>query len=170
MAMIPWPPNEATSGDDPMPRSDTSRAAAIRGWMASVMIVLPAAAGAGSPSIDVTATPPVYEQPIVAANMHCQGAVKVAGPVAVTGPHAELQARHNAIEGWRSQVSDRFGADYTQWWRARDRDVSCRTSGASVRCEALAVPCMTQGGSASMSGLGMSSLGMGSLGTNERKR
>ena len=93
--------------------------------------------------------------------MQCHGIVKVAGGAAQTGPNAEMHARHNAIETWRSQVSDRYGADYTQWWRARDKDVSCQASAGAVRCQALAAPCMAQGGSATMSGLGMGSANMG---------
>lgn len=87
--------------------------------------------------------------------MQCHGAIKVTGKVAQSGPHAELQARHDAIQIWRTLVAERYGQDYTQWWRARDKDVNCQANGAGMRCEALAVPCMAQGGSASLSGLGM---------------
>ena len=134
--------------------------------MAGVLSVLSASAPlpvmADSPSMDPTATPPAYDRPIIAANMQCHGALKVAGGTAQPGPYAEMQARHNAIEIWRSQVSDRYGADFTQWWRARDKDVSCQASTGGVRCDALAVPCMAQGGSATMSGLGMGSANIGS--------
>ena len=146
-----------------------TRGAGILGWMAGALIILPASAPvpvmADSPSMDPTATPPAYERPIVAANMQCHGALKAAGGTAQPGPYAEMQARHSAIEIWRSQVSDRYGADFTQWWRARDKDVSCQASAGGVRCDALAVPCMAQGGSATMSGLGMGGAGSGGAGT-----
>ena len=119
---------------------------------------------ADSPSMDPTGTPPAYDRPIIAANMQCRGALKVTGGTALPGPYAEMQARHAAIESWRSQVSDRYGADFTQWWRARDKDVSCQVNAGGVRCSALAVPCMAQGGSATMSGLGMGSANIGSAG------
>ena len=143
------------------PTSRKTRGAAILGWMASALLILLVPAGAiipamaDSPSMDPTATPPAYERPIIAANMQCQGGVKVAGGTAQPGPYAEMQARHTAIETWRSQVLESHGADFTQWWRARDKDVACQASAGGVRCDALAVPCMAQGGSATMSGLGM---------------
>jgi hypothetical protein len=159
-----------------MPRSNATRGATLLGrpavlgcptflgLMAGALSVLstiaPMTARAGSPSMDPTATPPVYERPIVAANMQCQGTIKVAGETAQTGPYAEMQARHNAIESWRNQVSNRYGADFTQWWRAPDKDVACQASAGGVHCQALAAPCMAQGGSATMSGLGMGSANM----------
>ena len=85
--------------------------------------------------------------------MQCHQAVKVAGTASGDGPHAELQARHNAIESWRTSVSDRFGYDYAQWWRAREKDVSCQAKGGTLRCEALAAPCMAAGNTATRSGL-----------------
>lgn len=95
--------------------------------------------------------------------LQCRDMLKVTGGAAEAGTHAELQARHNAIENWRSQVTDRHGDDYAHWWRARDKDVTCRAGSAGFKCEALAAPCMTEGGStsasapyATRSGLGMS--------------
>jgi hypothetical protein len=150
----------------------------MAGSLSVLCTIAPMTALAGSPSMDPTATPPVHERPIVVANMQCQGAIKVAGGAAQAGPYAEMQARHNAIESWRSQVSDRYGADFTQWWRARDKDVACEANAGGVRCQALAAPCMAQGGSATMSGLGMGSANMSEqvagqpagVGLAERKR
>ena len=136
----------------------------LAGALSVLSVISPATVMADSPSMDPTATPPAYERPIVAANMQCQGVIKVTGGAAQAGPYAEMQARHNAIESWRNQVSAHHGADFTQWWRARDKDVSCQASAGVVHCQALAVPCMAQGGSATMSGLGMGSAGMNGVG------
>ena len=91
--------------------------------------------------------------------MKCEPALKVVGIATGSGPHSELQARYNAIETWRAQVADRHGYDYAQWWRARDKDVSCRAAGGGHACEALAAPCMAEGGASNgmgtRSGLGM---------------
>lgn len=146
-----------------MPRSAPTRGAAIPGWMACALFVLPVAlpwaAAAQSPSLDPVATPPQFGRPAVAPAMSCEAAVRVAGQAARTGPYAELQARHNAIESWRGVVSARLGVDYTHWWRARDKDVACQDGINGWRCEAQAVPCMAQGGAAggpaALTGLGM---------------
>ena len=150
----------------------------LAGAMSVLCAISPVTVMADSPSMDPTATPPVYERPIVAANMQCQGALKVAGGTAQAGPYAEMQARHNAIESWRNQVAAHHGADFTQWWRARDKDVACQASASGVHCQALAMPCMAQGGSATMSGLGMGGANMSEqvagqpagVGLAERKR
>ena len=137
-----------------------TRGAAILGWMVSATLVSTFNAQAGGPERSAAATPPPGAAPAVA--MLCQPALKVVGSAAKDGPYVEMQARHNAIESWRSQVSDRLGRDYGQWWRAREKAVSCQQVGAAagggMQCEALAVPCMAPGSSAAdmaaMSGLG----------------
>lgn len=81
------------------------------------------------------------------APLTCYAAIKVSGTAtADSNAHAELQARHNAIESWRRQVSDRYGYDFTHWWRAREKDVACRDVNGATTCEALAAPCKSQGG------------------------
>ena len=151
-----------------MPMSLT-RGAANLGWLVVAITVLPAAASCSGVSPDLPANHDQIDRSASAAgaaSLQCVQALRVAGGPADSGPHAELQARHNAIESWRTQVSDRFGYDYAQWWRAREKIVSCLTTGTSMRCEALAVPCMAQGGAqagaapmAPMSGLGMADRG-----------
>jgi hypothetical protein len=137
--------------------------AAIAGCVASAAMVLPVAAGgsngSGAPQASRDKTEWTTAVVVPKPPLKCEQTFKVAGVAAGAGPHSELQARHNAIESWRAQVSDRHGYDYAQWWRARDKDVSCRVAGGGHACEALAAPCMADGGTASTtatrSGLGM---------------
>jgi hypothetical protein len=37
----------------------------------------------------------------------------------------QWQARMQAVHAWRDKVAERFGYQYSRWWTARDKDVSC---------------------------------------------
>jgi hypothetical protein len=131
--------------------------------VATGAVALPAYAGSADGAADRSAqraagewdTTLVLPKP----SMRCKQAVKVAGTSGDGGAHSE--ARHNAIESWRSQVTNRHGHDYAHWWRANEKDVTCRSASAKHTCEALAAPCMAEPGStndvATRSGLGMNS-------------
>lgn len=147
-----------------MPKSAVACGSVIVGSMmvaAGLLVFVPVAARAegGGSLVDTAPMLGAASARGVAATMSCQAAVKATGTAVKAGVHAELQARHQAIEGWRTQVAQRYGQDYTHWWRARGKDVTCRGQGAAMHCEALAVPCMLPGGAhmpvAPLSGLGM---------------
>lgn len=35
-------------------------------------------------------------------------------------------ARQDAVHAWRDKVASRFGSEFSNWWSARAKDVSCR--------------------------------------------
>ena len=108
------------------------------GWMTTLAIPKPAGGSIG---------------------LSCDAAINVTGATSDKGPYAELQARHDAIERWRQQVSDRLGYEFAQWWRAREKDVACREVAGAMQCEATATPCKSESASsgepAVRSGLGV---------------
>lgn len=101
----------------------------------------------------------VVPNPSGIAGLKCQQSLKASGVASQSGPYAELQARHEAIETWRTEVSQRFGEEFMHWWRAREKDVSCQSKAGGTSCVAIAMPCKPEAGGgepfASRSGLGV---------------
>lgn len=71
----------------------------------------------------------------------CQAPVAAVSSVEGTSELSGLQARHAAITQWRDDAERRFGFEYSQWWKAMQRSVSCRVGDGATHCEAKATPC-----------------------------
>lgn len=39
---------------------------------------------------------------------------------------SQYAARSQAVHAWRDKVANRFGYQYSKWWSARDKDVTCK--------------------------------------------
>jgi hypothetical protein len=66
--------------------------------------------------------------------------------VSATGDSAmwnhQAEAEKNAVSAWTAQAAKQAGAAYSQWGKAKAKNIACEpVSKSTIRCTAKAMPC-----------------------------
>jgi hypothetical protein len=71
----------------------------------------------------------------------CRAPLAASAAAAQHSGTAAAVVRHAAVMHWRAAAEARYGFDFSLWWQAQGRSVTCESATGQLVCTASAAPC-----------------------------